>query len=111
MNNETEQDINQLSVYEQNMQYIGQQRQKFQAQLLETESAMNEIGDKKTAYKIIGNIMVKTDSEKLIEDLKSKMDILNVRIESIKKQEETVRKKIEELQKKVMKKLDDKKQG
>jgi len=106
MKNNVESDINQLSVYEQNSQYLGNQRQRFQAQLLEIDSALSEIDETKDTYKIIGNIMVKLPGKQIKEELESKKQVINVRIESIKKQEESVKKKTQELQKKVMDRLE-----
>lgn len=106
MTEKVEEKINQLSVYEQNAQYIGSQRQRFQAQLLEIDSALNEIKDKKDAYKLIGNIMVKQSSEQIKKELDEKKELINIRIDSIKKQEETIKKKAAELQKEVMDALD-----
>lgn len=105
-NPEIESKINQLSVYEQNAQYTANQRQRFQAQLLEIDSALNEIGDSKDAFQIIGNIMVKLPAEKVKKDLKEKQERINIRVESIKKQEDTLRKKQAQLQEIVMKELE-----
>ena len=78
MDKETEQGIQQLQLLEQNLQNFLLQRQQFQAQLIEVDSALEELKDKKEAYKIIGNIMVKSSKTDLEKDLKKKKEILDL---------------------------------
>ena len=102
MNEETQEKVNNLSMLEQNGQQLAAQRQSFQTQLLEVESALEELGTSKEAYKIIGSIMVKTDASKLREELESKKKLLEVRIKSVEKQEESLKEKSKKLQEEVM---------
>ena len=109
MNNlskESEQKVQQLQLIEQNIQAIMSQRQQFQAQLLEVENALTEIQNSKgSAYKLIGSIMVLSEKEVLSKDLESKKEILNVRLKSLKKQEDGIKEKAEKLQAEVMSEL------
>lgn len=106
---ESEQKVQQLQLMEQNLQNVMSQRQQFQAQLLEVENAFNEVKSAKgNAYKLVGNIMVLSDKEALGKDLESKKEILNVRLKSLKKQEDGIKEKAEKLQAEVMKELQDK---
>jgi len=106
LSKESEQKIQQLQLMEQNLQGIMSQRQQFQAQLLEVENALNEIKTSKgNAYKLVGNIMVLSDKETLGKDLESRKEILNVRLNSLKKQEDDIKGKAEKLQAEVMKEL------
>lgn len=103
---ESEQKVQQLQLMEQNMQNIMAQRQQFQGQLLEIDNALAEIKSSKgSAYKLIGNIMVLSEKEALSNDLESKKEILNVRIKSLKKQEDGFKEKAEKLQAEVMAEL------
>lgn len=103
---ESEQKVQQLQLMEQNIQNIMAQKQQFQAQLLEVENASTEIKSSKgNAYKLVGNIMVLSDKETLSKDLESKKEILNVRIKSLKKQEDGIKEKAEKLQAEVMTEL------
>jgi len=102
MNKDVQNKINQLSMMEQNLQNFALQKQQFQAQLLEIESAEKEIKDSKEAFKIIGSIMVASDKEKLQKELAEKREILNLRIESFEKQEAKIREKAEAMQKEVL---------
>ncbi|MBW2991089.1 prefoldin subunit beta [Candidatus Woesearchaeota archaeon] len=102
MKKETQNKINQLSLMEQNMQNFALQKQQFQAQLMELESAEKELKDSKEAYKIIGNIMIASDKEKVKKELAEKREVLKTRIESFEKQEAKLKEKAEDLQKEVL---------
>lgn len=108
MEKETEQKISQLQLLEANMQQFARQKQQFQAQLIEIESAMKELQKTEKAFKIVGNIMIESSKEDLNKDLKSKQELLNMRIETMEKQEKTLKDKAEKLQKEVLGKIDEK---
>ncbi|HIH31959.1 TPA: prefoldin subunit beta [Candidatus Woesearchaeota archaeon] len=105
---ELQEKINQLQLIQQNLNNFALQRQQFQIQQSEAESALNEISDSKTSYKIIGSIMVKTEPETLKKELEEKLQMLKIRINSIEKQEAKIREKAEELQKEVLSELEKK---
>lgn len=102
MNEEIQEKINNLSMLEQNIQQIAAQRQSFQTQIIEIDSALDELSDSKEAYKIIGSIMVKTDSSKLKEELQSKKSLIEIRIKALEKQEDAVKEKSKKLQEEIM---------
>ena len=99
-----EQKINNLSMMEQSIQQMTVQKNNFQSQLLEVQSALKELegGD---SYKIIGNFMFKKDSSELKKELGEKEQLLNARIKSFEKQEEEAEKKFKDLQQEVMQEL------
>jgi prefoldin beta subunit len=105
MNKDTEQKIQQLQLLEQNMQQLAGQRQQIHSQLLELESALTELKDSKESYKIIGNIMIKTEKADLNKDLNSKREMIDLKIKSIEKQEKQFKDKASSLQAEVMKSL------
>jgi prefoldin beta subunit len=102
MNKDIQEKVNTLSVLGQNAQQLAAQRQQFQTQLLETESALEEIKTAREAYRIIGNIMVKTEPSKLKEDLESRKGLLDARIKSIETQEEALKEKSKKLQEEIL---------
>lgn len=102
---ETEQAIAQLQLIEQSMQNLLVQKQQFQMQLVEIESALKELENANEAYKIVGNIMVLSKKEELQKDLISKKEIIELRIKSIEKQEEQIREKSSKLQSKVLERM------
>lgn len=79
---------------EQNMQGFLLQHQAFQSQLIEVESALEEVGKTTQAYKIVGSIMVATDAKTLKEELEQKRDMLKIRISNLEKQESKIKEKL-----------------
>lgn len=102
---ETEQKINQLQMFEHSLQNFLGQKQQFQIQLVEIESALSEIGQTEKSYKIIGNIMVEADKNELKADLESKKEMLELRIKTMERQESAVREKASKLQAEILKKI------
>ena len=102
---ETEQKIGQLQMFEQSLQNFLGQKQQFQVQLVEVESALNELDNTEKAYKIVGNIMVETDKNELKADLHSKKEMLELRITTMEKQESQVREKASKLQSEILQKI------
>ena len=102
---ETEQKIGQLQMLEQSMQSFLAQKQQFQVQLVEIESALSELETTGKAYKIVGNIMVEAEKAELKADLQSKKEMLELRIRTIERQELQVREKASNLQTEIMKKI------
>lgn len=102
---ETQEEIQQLQILEQNLQTFFLQKQQFQTQLTEIDSALEELKDKKEAFKIIGNIMVKTNKEDLEKDLKKKKSILDLRLKNLEKQEEKIKEKSKNIREEVLQKI------
>lgn len=94
--------IQQLQMLEQSMTQLLMQKQQFQMQLMEVESALKEIQTSEKNYKIVGNIMVSASKDELKKELDEKKEMLDLRINSIEKQEKDQKEKAEELQKEVM---------
>jgi prefoldin beta subunit len=109
MEKETEEKIGRLQLIEQNMQNFLMQKQQLQAQLVEVESALKELKATKSAYKIVGNIMVSSSKEDLEKELKEKKEMLDLRVASIEKQESSLKDKAKKMQQEVLSEM--KKQG
>jgi prefoldin beta subunit len=105
MNKDLQQKINQLSMIEQNVQQFSVQKQQFQAQLVEVESAEKELEHAKETYKIVGNIMVAKGKDDLKQELSEKKEIIAMRIESFEKQEDKLKEKAAALQKEVLEEM------
>ena len=85
---ETQKEIQELQILEQNLQAILMQKQAFQVELNETENALTEIAKSNDeVFKIIGNIMIKSGKKKIEEELKKKSELLSLRLKSIENQE------------------------
>lgn len=106
----TKEKIQQIHVLEQNLNNFSSQRQQIQGQLMEVESALAELRTSKSAYKIVGNIMVQVDIASTRSELEEKQNMLKVRMDSIEKQEQKLREKVSSLQKDVMEELENEKQ-
>ena len=106
LDKETQEKIQELQGYEQNLQNILMQKQAFQMEISETENALTEISKSKDdVFKMVGQIMIKADKKKTEEELKKKQELLALRLKSIDTQEQEITKKSEELRNEVMKKI------
>jgi len=81
--------IQRMQFLEQNLQAINMQKQAYQMELDETFSSIEEINNsKEDVYKVIGQIMIKTKKEKILEELNTKIQLLKSKISSLEKQQE-----------------------
>jgi len=96
--------IQELQILEQNLQNILFQKQTFQIELAETQGALEELGNSgDDVYKIIGQLMLKSDKSKMKSELEEKKKMLELRMKTIENQEKTFTEKIDEIRKQVMK--------
>ena len=106
INEKTQQKIQEIQILEQNLQNLLLQKQAFQMELNETESALSEISKSKDdIFKLISNIMIKTDKEQTQKELKQKKELLSLRLRSIEKQETNLSEQVEKLRKEIMKEI------
>lgn len=107
LDEETQRQIQEIQILEQNLQQILMQKQAFQMELNETDFAVEELktseGD---VFKIVGGqVMIKTSKEKLQKDLEHKKDLINLRLKNIEKQEEEFARVIDKLREEILKKI------
>ena len=96
--------IQEMQFLEQNLQNLLFQKQAFQMELAETESASKEIENSKDdVFKIIGQLMIKTDKEKMKEEISNKKKVLDLRVSAIEKQENALNENLEKLREEVLK--------
>ena len=90
--------VEELQILEQNLQNLLVQKQTFQIELSETSSALREIENSKDEiFKIVGQLMIRTDKEKTKDELSNREKILEMRLKSIEKQEDALTGKLEKL--------------
>ena len=90
--------LQRMQFLEQNLQAVYMQKQTFQMELSETISAIGEVENSKDdVYKIIGQMMIKTDRNKMLDDLKEKEKLIKARMTSLDKQEESISKEVRTL--------------
>jgi len=93
--------IQEMQILEQNLHSLLLQKQAFQMEISETQAAQKEIKSSEDVFKIIGQLMIKTEKEKVKEELLNKEKLLDLRIKSIEKQETSLAEKLESLRKEV----------
>jgi len=106
----SEEKIQQLQALEQNMQNFLMQRQQFQMQLVEVDSALDEIKNKDSVYRIIGNIMVSSNKEDVKNELEEKKKLLEIRVSNLEKQEQRLKEKANKLREGILHSLKENKQ-
>src|SRR3989344_6554754 len=94
--------VNQLQLLQQNLQSVLAQKQQLQSQLVELESALEQLGSASQAYKIVGKIMISAKKEELTKDLQEKKEVAEIRFKNFNKQEEKLRENLEKTQQEAM---------
>lgn len=100
----TQKQMQELQFLEHQLQQFLMQRQAFQIEINEASNALEEI--KKTdddVYKIIGEVMLKSDKNTLIKELEEKKKLTELKTKSIEKQEKFLEEKTETLKEELMK--------
>jgi prefoldin beta subunit len=96
--------IQEMQMTEQTLQNLLMQKQSFQMEFSEAESALNAIessGDE--VFKIIGQLMIKSEKEKVKEELESKKKMLELRLKTMESQESALTEQLERLREEIMK--------
>ncbi len=85
---------------------VKQQRALVEAELNELKKVKEEVekrGDDAELYKLVGHVFVRTTKKEILDDVESKIELLEVRLQSLRRQEEELNKQLrslaEELQK------------
>ncbi|MBU2503509.1 MAG: prefoldin subunit [Nanoarchaeota archaeon] len=101
-NNNKEQQSQEISTLEQNLQNLLFQNQAFQMEISEVKAAMKEIEGSKEVFKIVGQLMMKSNPESVKEELSNKEKLLSLRIKALENQESELTKRLETLKKQIM---------
>jgi len=105
MSKQLQDQINRLQQMRTQLQMIMQQKQQVEIRLKETEEALGELEktDEKTPiYKSVGAVLIKTKGKKdITKELKSDQESLELRKNTLEKQEGRTKEKLNELQSKV----------
>lgn len=100
--------LKQLQQFQQQLEIITQQRLQVEARLKETETALEELSKlegEESIYKAIGNLIIKTNKDKLIKELQEDKESLEIRKKSLESQENRLKERIEDLQNKIQEAL------
>ena len=95
--------IQEMQILEQNLQNLFLQKQSFQIESSETLSALKEIKNSEDEiFKIVGQLMIKSDKAKVEEELSNKEKFLEIRMKSIDKQENSLTEKLEKIREEII---------
>jgi len=98
--------IQEMQFLEQNLQNFILQKQAFQIELSETNSALKEVEKAgEEVFKIIGQLMIKTDKSNTKRELEDKKKVLGLRVKAIEKQESSLAEQLEKLREEVLKSI------
>jgi len=96
--------IQELQMLEQSLQNLLYQKQAFQMEISETESALSAIKDAgEDVFKIVGQLMIKTEKSKIKEELDDKKKMLELRTKTLEKQETSLTEQVKKLREEIMK--------
>lgn len=90
-------DIEKMRELEQALHASSVQTQNLQAELGEIENALAELAESEEAYRIVGNLMVKTAPEKMQTELSARQDLVSRRLDAIRRQGESLHKQMDEM--------------
>lgn len=91
----------QFQQMQQQAQAITMQKQNVDLQIRETEKALEElekVEDNAEVYKTAGTLLIKMPKPELTEDLTDKLETLQLREKTVKRQEERIMKRLQEMQ-------------
>jgi len=101
---DSENKIQELQILEQTMQNVLIQKQSFQIELAETQGALEELEKTEDeVYKIIGQLMLKTEKAKTMAELEEKKKMFELRIKTFENQEKNIVEKIEKIRENMLK--------
>ena len=82
------------------------QKQAFQLELNETQKALEELKDSRgDIFKIVGQLMIKTEGEKVKKELEEREKMLDLRLKSLEKQEKAIVERAENVRSQVIKSM------
>ncbi len=97
-----------LQQLQQTLQAVVTTKQQLELELNETDRALSElekVTDQTSIYKSIGSLLIRSDRQDLMNELKERKDLLNTRVTVLGRQEERAKEKLKELQEKLQERL------
>jgi len=90
------------------MQAVSSQKQQLEIELNETDKALAELEkstDETPVYKSVGSILVKSNRQTLLTELKERKELLATRVMVLGKQEDRTKERLKEVQEKLQERL------
>ncbi|OFX16529.1 prefoldin subunit beta [archaeon RBG_16_50_20] len=97
-----------LQQLQQTFQSVVTQKQQLELELNETDKALTELEkstDDTPVYKSVGSILVKSNRQVLMGELKERKELLTTRVTVLGKQEDRTRERLKEVQEKLQERL------
>ena len=95
--------IQEMQFLEQNLQNILFQKQAFQIELSESKEAIKELETSKDeVFKIIGQLMIKSEKSKIKDEILNKIKILDLRVKNLEKQENSFSERLEKVREEIL---------
>ncbi len=97
-----------LQQLQQTLQAVSSQKQQLEIEASETDRALAELdklNDSAVVYKSIGSLLLKSERQVLLTELKERKDLLGTRVTVLGRQEERTKERMKELQEKLQEKL------
>jgi prefoldin beta subunit len=91
----------QLQQLQQQAQAVLTQKAQIEGLVRETEAALREMeksGDDAVIYKSVGDLLFRAEKQKLVEELKDRKDMMDLRLKTMAKQEERIQGRFTQLQ-------------
>ncbi|MCX6670216.1 MAG: prefoldin subunit beta [Methanothrix sp.] len=91
----------QLQQLQQQAQAVMTQKTQIEGLIRETEAALKELdksSDNAVIYKSVGELLFRADKPKLVEELKERKDMMDIRLKTMAKQEERIQGRFTQLQ-------------
>jgi len=97
-----------LQQLQQTLQSVSAQKQQLELELNETDKALVELEkstDETPVYKSVGSILVKSNRQNLMTELKERKELLTTRVTVLGKQEDRTKDRLKEVQEKLQERL------
>jgi len=97
-----------LQQLQQTLQSVASQKQQVELELNETDKALAELEkstDDVPVYKSVGSILVKSNRQTLLTELKERKELMATRVTVLGKQEDRTRERLKEIQEKLQERL------
>ena len=97
-----------LQQLQQTLQAVTTQKQQLEIEVAEAGRAASELdklGEQSVVYKSVGSLLLRSDKQTLLNELKERKELLGTRITVLGRQEDRTKERIKELQEKLQERL------
>ncbi len=105
---QVQEQVARLQQLQQTLQAVSTQKQQLEIEVTETDRAVSELDkltDQSVVYKSVGSLLLRSERQILLSELKERKELLNTRITVLGRQEDRTKERIKELQEKLQERL------